>query len=127
MLDIQQKRKLRSVMYHRATLGVLSVVVLFFLHSTWSVYQKKRESEKARNLSEQSVTALRQRDSDLKAKIDRLDTTPGIEEEIRLKYSVAKENERVVIIVENQTSTTTEDVEDVGFWQSFKDFLTGKW
>ncbi len=123
MLDIQQKRKLRAVMYHKYTLVVLSLVLVFFIHSTWVVYAKKIESENLVVLSKDRLHSLKSREEDLTNKIDRLNTEAGIEEEIRSKFSVTKDNENMVVVVqdkENQTSTTTPKI---GFWQKIKNFL----
>ena len=107
MLDFQQKRKIRAVMYHPATLVVLGLLVLIFAHSTWTVWQKKVESDKMKRISMQNVAGLESRDADIQAKIERLGTDPGIEEEIRSKFSVAKANEAMVIVVDDKTATTT--------------------
>jgi len=97
-------------MYHKATLATLCVLVLLFTHSTWVVYQKKRTSEELKNSSLQTVATLLARDTELKSRIDRLETEPGIEEEIRSKFTVAKNGENMVVVVEDAptaTSTTT--------------------
>jgi cell division protein FtsB len=123
MLDIQQKRKVRGIMYHRITLGVLSVVVMWFLHSTWSVWQKKRESEKMRNVSLEQVEGLRARNIELDSKIQRIETTPGVEEEIRSKFSVVKDNEKMVIIVESEDSKASTTSQKGGFWDTILGFF----
>ena len=122
MLDFERKRKLRNIMYNKITLWVLGVVVIFALHSTWLVYQKKRESERMKNISLAHVRELEARDADLKSKIERLLTPTGVEEEIRSKFSVAKENENMVVVVEDQkvVATTTEKV---SIWRRFLNFL----
>ncbi len=123
MLDFQQKRKVRSVMYNRITLGVLFVVVLFVLHSTWSVYQKKRESEKIKNITLAHVEELRARDQELVTKLERLDSEVGVEEEIRSKYNVAKVGENIVVVVPEKNSTTTSDKNSKNFWHIIKGFF----
>ncbi len=123
MLDFQQKRKVRSFIYNHITLGVLTLLVLFVLHSTWSVYQKKRESERMRNLSLQHVEELRQREGELTVKIERLDTEAGIEEEIRSKFNVAKQEENIVIIVPPSDLGTSTTDSRTGFWKKVKSFF----
>lgn len=124
MLDFHQKRKVRAVMYHRATLIVLSILVLLSIHSVWSVYQKKSTSEQAKEVALRRTEELRARDSELKSNIERLQTTRGIEEEIRSKFTVAKNGENMVVVVDDSkvgTSTTQR-----GFWRKIRDFFTGK-
>lgn len=115
MLDFQQKRKVRSFLYNRITIGVLSIIFLVVLHSTWVVYRKKIESEQMRDISEKNVHDLESRSQDLQYKIDRLSTKQGIEEEVRSKFSVAKDDENMVIIVQDEASTSSA-VSKVGFW-----------
>ena len=122
MLDFQQKRKVKSFMYNRVTLAVLLVVVLFVLNSTWSVYQKKRESERLKNVALGNVENLRGRNSELQVKIERLDTEVGIEEEIRSKFNVAKQEENAVIIVPKSETNAT-STNSSSFWQKVKKFF----
>ena len=116
MLDFQQKRKVRSWMYNRVTIGLIFLIFVVVLHSTWVVYKKKVESAELRDISLKNVETLRNRSEDLQAKIDRLNTKQGIEEEVRSKFSVAKDNENMVIIVQDE-STSSESVKKVGVWQ----------
>ncbi len=124
MLDFSQKRKFRSLLYNWITIGILAIIVLFFLHSTWSVYKKDKESEQMKQVSLQNVEELRARNENLQTKIDRLATPEGVEEEIRSKFSVAKENENMVLVVESEQNleqpTTTEQVT---FWQRIRSFF----
>lgn len=120
MLDFQQKRKVRSLMYNHVTLYVLGAVVLIVLHSTWSVYKKKNESEELKNISEQHVEELRQRDSELRAQLARLDTVPGVEEEIRSKFSVAKDKENIVVIVNDEEKSVSTTSSEKGLWNKIK-------
>ena len=123
MLDFQQKRKWRGVMYHKITLVILFIFVILALHSTWSVYKKKRESEKMKNISLIHVKELQSRDAQLKLKIERLSTPTGLEEEIRSKFSVAKDNENMVVVVEDQNTEAT-TTPKVSFWQKIFNFFT---
>lgn len=116
MLDIQQKRKFRNIIYHRITLGLLFVLVLLAVNSTWRVYLKKSESIAMREASTRRLNELEVRDQELDSKIKKLATVSGVEEEIRSKFSVAKENENMVIIVREDLATTTEVNQKQGFW-----------
>ncbi len=123
MLDIQQKRKFRNIIYHRVTLILLALLVMLVLHSTWRVYMKKKESVLLKETSVQRLAELEARNSELDGKIKKLDTVSGVEEEIRSKYSVAKESENMVIIVREDGATSTPPVEKVGFWTKIAGFF----
>jgi len=123
MLDIQQKRKVRSVMYHKGTLVLLFLVVLFAMHSTWLVYNKKKDSENMRNMSLKQVEELRLRSNELELRINKLATVTGVEEEIRSKFSVVKDGESMVVIVpdENMEVSTTSQKKTI--WGIIKDLF----
>lgn len=123
MLDFQQKRKVKSFMYNRVTIGILFVIMLFVTRSTWSVYQKQIQSESLKSLSEKKVLELELRNKEINDKIQALETSQGIEKEIRSKFNVVKENENMVIIIDenkdnDSVSTTTES-----FWKRIKNFF----
>src|SRR3989344_2224186 len=116
MLDFAQKRKVRSVLYHPYTITALFVVVLFFLHSTWVVYGKKRDSEKLMNVSLEHVAALETRDKELEIKIERLVTDARLQEEISSKFSVVKEKEYMVVVVDRENGNTLSTTTLVSWW-----------
>lgn len=121
MLDFQQKRKVRGVIYHPVTLGILAILCLFAIHSTWAVYRKKTVSEESKNSSLKHVENLRERDAELVYKMERLKTEQGIEEEIRSKFSVAKEDENVVIVVQDEAAPLPP--EQISLWGRIKKLL----
>ncbi|HEY0220752.1 MAG TPA: septum formation initiator family protein [Candidatus Paceibacterota bacterium] len=123
MLDIQQKRKLRGVIYNKFSLIGLGLLVVFFIHSTWGVYQKKEESKRLVETSEENLNKLREREKDISSKINYLDTQDGLEEEIRSKFSVAKENESMVVVVQGNEKVATTTSEKMTFWQKIKNFF----
>lgn len=123
MLDIQQKRKFRNFIYNRFTLGILMLIVLLAIHSTWRVFLKNRESVQMMQSSYARLSELEKRDKDLELKINKLNTTSGLEEEIRSKFSVAKDNENTVIIVREETSSSTDKNSSTTFWSKIKAFF----
>ena len=123
MLDFHQKRKIRSIMYHRITLVALSVLVLIILHSTWVVYKKEQESEEMKNVSLEQVKELRQRNDELTSKIDKLATVSGVEEEIRSKFSVVKDNENMVVVVPDKDSEASTTGSKISFWRKIWSFF----
>lgn len=124
MLDFQQKRKVRSYMYSKTTLVVIFLLVLIVMHSTWRVYEKKRTSEELKNISIQNTEELRTRSEELAIKINRLDTIPGKEEEIRSRFNVVKNNENMVVIVPREEEATSTQKKKEGFWVKIRQFFT---
>ncbi len=123
MLDFQQKRKVRSLLYHRTTLIVLGVLLLVVVRSTWIVYQKKKESEVQESISMHNVEELRTRNAELQSQIDRIQTDSGIEAEIRSKFNVAKDKENIVILLDDTATSTATSTVKTSFWSKIKNFF----
>lgn len=124
MLDFQQKRKMRSLAYHKVTVVILGLLALLVLRSVWVVYNKQKESQELLIIAENKVKELEARDSVLKAKIANIKSERGLEEEIRAKFNVAKVGENVVIMTE-EPSTTTAKV-NLSLWQKIVGFFSDK-
>lgn len=122
MLDSQQKRKVNKFIYHKWTIIFLFIIVIFFIHSTWVVYKKKIESDNLKNISLNYKNNLKERENDLDYKMQILNTDKGKETEIRSKFSVAKDKENIVVIVDD-SSTTENFSKNKGIWQKILDFL----
>ena len=117
MVNFQQKKNIRKVIYSRITIFVFIIIVIFLVRAVYDIYQKERMSAKSVSSVEENYNSLKARQSMLKSEIERLSTDKGVEEEIRSKFSVAKPGETVVVIIDSgSTSTGLENVE-VGFWQ----------
>lgn len=77
-----------------------------------------------KSISLKAAEELRLQDQDLKSKIERLNTTSGVEEEIRSKFNVVKESEKMVVVVEDQNSSVSTTSSMVGFWQKIWNFFS---
>jgi cell division protein FtsB len=117
MVDFQQKKNIRKVMYSRITIFIFFIIVIFLVREVYDIYKKERMSAKSVASVEDNYNDLKNRQNMLKSEIERLNTDKGIEEEIRSKFSVAKPGETVVVVIDNSSSTST-DSESVekGFW-----------
>lgn len=63
---------------------------------------------------------LEERDREIESKINKLATVAGVEEEIRSKFSVAKDNENMVIIVREEGTSSPALQENKGFWSKIR-------
>ena len=118
MLEFQEKRKLRQFMYSKPVLIGLLLVIAVVGKSTWSVYQKARESAANLQEAQKQLQVVADRQSALQAQVERLSTKRGIEEEVRSKFQVAKKGEEVAVIVSvtPEASGTPAVEEQPGFW-----------
>jgi cell division protein FtsB len=104
-------------------IAILSGATFVFGRASWNIYQKNRQAELSKEATLRTLSDLKQREAETRAKLDRLVTEQGVEEEIRKALPVAKEGEHVIMIVEGQKATeapaavSATDTKS-GFWAS---------
>ena len=120
MVDFQQKKKIRKVIYSRITIVVLFIAIVFLAKSVYDIFLKERMSAEDVSIVKKDYNSLETRQNMLKTEIDKLNTKEGVEEEIRGKFSVAKPGETVVVIVDSTSSTSSDSTNgQKSFWQKF--------
>ena len=122
MREYQRKKKIRRFLYSPLALCILIALIALIGKATWSVYAKERESRKNLDRATEELAALEGRQKNLSAKIDRLKTPEGIEAEIREQFQVAKQGERMVVVVEDKTVPQVEEKKS-SFVSKFFDFF----
>ncbi len=128
MLEFQQKRKMRKLVYSRTALIVLCVVAAIFLRATWNVYEKERLSEEYVSQAQAQLDKLSAKKEAISSSVAALGTDKGIEAEIRRKFRVVKDGEQIAVIVDDAsaTSATGESVAtstEQGFWHTITSFF----
>ena len=88
--------------------------------------QKERTSAKEAELLQAKVVALAEREAVLRDEIGRLETSAGVEEEIKSKFNVAKEGERVAIIVDRPQEVATTTPTPSPWYKRLWDGIVGK-
>jgi cell division protein FtsB len=97
------------ILLRRVFIGVLIIALVWLGSATWRTYQKQLESGAMRSVAETEFEDLRAREERLKAQIADLKTIRGKEAVLRERYGLAKEGEKMVVIVEpeGQSVATT--------------------
>lgn len=129
MLELQARQKLKKRIYSRPTLVALIILAALAVKGTWNVYWKYEESKENLLKTEQQADALRAREYALTAQIAALNTEKGVEREIRKKFSVVKDGEQVIVLVDGESeaqkkATTTPGLFDrmwSRMWSRIKD------
>ena len=86
---------------------------------------KMADSREKRIEAERELKEIEDRYNSLQKKVSYLETDKGVEEAVRTKFNVAKEGEKVFVIVDNNSNTQGEQLVPVerGFfsnlWESF--------
>lgn len=99
MIEYEQKRKVQRVLYSKTASVILLVLMILAVKALYDVWRKEQQSAVEESQISKEVSDLQGRSDDLGQKITKLGTERGVEEEIRDKFSVAKEGENVLVIV----------------------------
>lgn len=123
MLEFQNKKKFKRILYSPLTLIALMVVLIVLGKATWNVYQKERLSFDHLERQKSELEKLALREKNLAQAIDYLKTDEGVEAEIRSKFRFAREGESIAVIIDPNASTAeiiapvTQATTSPGFWK----------
>ncbi len=124
MMDFQKKKKIRSVLYSPLVVGLVGLVALYAVYSTFSVYEKMAKSRDDMEASQKSLLALDQKNQQIDNEISDLQTSQGLEKEIREKFGVAKPDERVAVIVpDGAGGAATTSAPQSSMWNRIRQFF----
>ncbi len=118
MRDFQGRRRVRRFIYSKVTIVALLLLVLFMSKAVWGVYAKNHLAGAGKKQAEGSLTELEGQKSELQKKVVWLRTDRGQEEEIRKNYSVLKPGEKVITIVEGESTSSVKinNKSNGGWW-----------
>jgi hypothetical protein len=122
MLGFYEKRKLRKILYSKPFIALLCIPTTFLGFAALNAYKGERQTEVKAAEVAHDLTELTTRQAILEAEVNRLGTTRGIEEEIRRKFDVAREGERVLILVDGEKKVSepkAPPVEEGGLLEKF--------
>jgi cell division protein FtsB len=112
MLSFHEKKRIKSFLLSKLVLLALAALTVLLSMATWDVYQKFSETAVKREQRETAFAELKVREAALRSELARLETTQGLEANIRSKFDVAREGEGVIIVVdpkaENQQASVAE-------------------
>lgn len=98
---------------------LLLVLFLVFAQAAIGMYSKAREAREKRDLAKSELVRLEARETALQAEISRLSSERGVEGELRDRFFVAKEGEKVVVVSTSPTppGKQPEREAQTGFWK----------
>jgi cell division protein FtsB len=102
MREFSQKRKVRKFIFSVPVLIFLFIILFLVIKGSYGVYQKYSLTKSELENSQSDLVVLEDKKTNLENKIDRLQTETGIEREIRSKFDVAREGEKLIVIVEDK-------------------------
>ena len=107
MLNFYQKRSWRAVVYSPIMLAFLVLVIILLARSVYERYTIEREMASKQAEAEAELQMLNERKDSLQKKVDYLSNDRGIEAEMRRNFDVAREGEKVVIILDDTSNAST--------------------
>lgn len=119
MRNFQKKKGISSFLYSVPFLSFLGIVALLFAYSMIGLVGKMRETTQNKELAESKVAELKQNKENLNQEIAKLNTTKGLEENIRERFGVVKEGEQVIVVVEDKNEEEADTEDDGGGFFSF--------
>ena len=122
-MDFQQKNKIRRILYSRPVVIIIVIIALYSLYSTWSIYEKMVQSREAMEKSEKELLTLATKNNQLDADISQLQTSDGVEKEIRNKFGVAKPGENMAVIVSDDDASSSATSTHQSFLERIKHFF----
>jgi len=95
----------------------LFVAALLMFPGVWKVYTQERESRMLRNEATQELSELQERERRLREKTEALNTEYGLETALREQFSLARQGEKLIVIVDRSpTETETQERQDILHW-----------
>ncbi|MBX2866683.1 septum formation initiator family protein [Candidatus Kaiserbacteria bacterium] len=107
MFDFHEKRKIRSWLYSKTTIVILFILAILLSFSVYERFVVERKVAEKRAEREGDLLRLEERAAALEENIEHLESDRGLEEELRSRFDVAKEGERVIIIVDSDEENVT--------------------
>lgn len=117
MKELRQKQIVKRRLYSTPALIILLVITGLIIHSTYKIVRKYQESANYVDALKQKATDLAEREIQLKGDITRLGTDEGIDAEIKEKFNVSKEGERVAIIVDRADNSSNTATSTLHWWK----------
>lgn len=110
ILDFRDRFRFRRILYSKPMIIVMAIFVVILGRGAWSMHEKSVDAIKNRDKALEELQTLQARKTELDGDIAHLSSDRGVEEEIRDRFMVAKEGEKVMIVVappEDQVHTIT--------------------
>ncbi len=127
MLPFQGRKKFRKILYSKATILILLVVLVFVARGAWKIHEKAAIARVERDQVALALEEIDGRTTELQASLALRRTDQGIEDEIRRKFTVARPWEEVVVVVdESAKKGKNDEVAGMGFWGRFLGFFQKK-
>ena len=104
MFDFHEKRKIRTIVYSKVSIGIILCLTVFLGISVFERFTVEREMAGKLEDKKQELETLKLRAEALESDVEHLKNERGIEEELRSRFDVVKEGEQVVVILDGENN-----------------------
>ncbi len=120
-LGVRRKYRIRRFFGSKWAFVVVLVLLVIFTQAAVGMYSKAREAKIKRDLALAELQRLEARQAELQATIARLSSERGVEEELRNRFFVAKEGEKVAILNTDAKEERKSPIlsTEKSFWKKF--------
>jgi cell division protein FtsB len=102
MKDFRTRKSSQAPFHHSWFFLILLVLVLaLFARSAYASFVIKRSADLEKDKYEQRLNSLENQKQNLENKIEQLKTDRGKEEELRKRFNVTREGEKIIRIIES--------------------------
>ena len=125
MIPFQERKKIRKILYSKASLFVLFLILIFTVDGAWNIYQKAKIARAERDVAARALADVQVRKAELESSLAKLQSEGGVEADVREKFTVVKPGEDVVVVVDDniKKSENSETGDSTGLWARITSFL----
>lgn len=124
MEDFQRIKKIRKRIYSRTTFLVLCIITILIVKGTLGVIKKQKESEDDLLRARLYLKSLEKREAELSSSMSYLKTSQGVEREVRDKFSVARDGEEVILVIEEEGGEGVVKSDDRSIFTKISDWIS---
>lgn len=119
MREFQERRRLKEFLHSRYAIGFLALVIILLINAVWGISSKYAKSKDIAERAKADLEILREREASLNRSIEALSTQEGKERELRDRFGVVKEGERMIVLIEEEEEASPAAVPKQGWWARF--------
>jgi len=123
MLSAIEKRRIKKVIYSKVTLVVVTVLLVLVARGTWDICEKAKYASTNEVRVKTELELLKKREEFLNKELYNIRTNRGKEAEIRAKFDVGREGEKLVVLVDAEESVIIQEPKELGFLEKIKMFF----
>lgn len=120
MLNAIEKRRIRKIIYSKITLLVLTLLLVLLARGTWSVYKKAKYAKGNETRANMELANIRERETFLKNELEELKNERGREAQLRERFDIGKEGERLIVLVDTSVPGPLAPEQSKSVWQKVK-------